>query len=155
MQVSADQALLMVVKYFMHPFAAVTEENGNCATSTRPAIIISVILIFTLWGPHSYSQPSEPWLMHPFTLPHLASEMHIQKLPRSMAGAQRAPGACLSTAALAACQPWARATAQRGHSHGCHPRRRNRVALVTKVSQNCCLQKLELHLSWPPNNSLY
>lgn len=54
MQVSADQALLMAVKYFMHPFVAVTEENGNCATSTRPAIIISVILMFTLWGPHLF-----------------------------------------------------------------------------------------------------
>lgn len=27
MQVSAEQTILMVVKYFMHPFVAVTEEN--------------------------------------------------------------------------------------------------------------------------------
>lgn len=58
-QVSADQTILMVVKYFMllkwHPFVAVTEENRNCATST--GIIISVILMFTLWGPHSHSVP--------------------------------------------------------------------------------------------------
>lgn len=83
MQVSADQTILVVVKYFMHPFVAVTEENRNCATSTRPGIIISIILMFTLWGPHSHSQS---WLMDPFTLLHSASEGHIQKLPRSMAG---------------------------------------------------------------------
>lgn len=52
--------------------------------------------------------------MHPFTPLHLGCEVYIQKFPGSMDGVNRAPGACLCTAALAACQPWAQATEHRG-----------------------------------------